>query len=136
MVLLCIILAAVFSDIRTGKIRNRLILLGLILGCGITFYEKGISQMPFWFIQITIPVILFFLAFRIGGLGAGDIKLFSVIAGFLTMEEWWTVMAAAFLSGAVICVGKLALKDQEKPHTIHFSVPILAGYLYYLGVMS
>lgn len=135
MILLCIILAAVFSDIRTGKIRNRLILLGLVLGCGITFYEKGISDMPFWFIQITIPVILFFLAFRIGGLGAGDIKLFSVIAGFLTMEEWWTVMAAAFLSGAVICVGKLALNSQKRDHTIHFSIPILAGYLYYLGVM-
>lgn len=135
MILLCIILAAVFSDIRTGKIRNRLILLGLVLGCGITFYEKGISDMPFWFIQITIPVILFFMAFRIGGLGAGDIKLFSVIAGFLTMEEWWTVMAAAFLSGAVICVGKLALNSQKRDHTIHFSIPILAGYLYYLGVM-
>lgn len=93
--------------------------------------------MPFWFLQIIIPVVLFFLAFQIGGLGAGDIKLFSVISGFLTVEELWTVIVAAFLSGAVICVGKLVFANKVKyPHTVHFSIPILAGYLYYLGVLS
>lgn len=130
-------MAAAISDLCTGKIRNRLILLGLTLGFMITVYEKGVRSIPLWFFQIYIPVILFFLAFRIGGLGAGDIKLFSVIAGFLTIEEWWICIVAAFVSGAVICAVKILFaKKMRDPHRIHFSIPILAGYLYYLGVMS
>lgn len=103
----------------------------------ITVYEKGMTSIPFWLIQVSIPVILFFMAFQIGGLGAGDIKLFSVIAGFLTMKDMWTCIVAAFLAGAVLSIGKIIFaKRMKQPHTIHFSVPILAGYLYYLGVMS
>lgn len=128
--------AAIF-DICTGKIKNRLILLGLFLGFLISIYEKGAAAIPLWFLKITFPVILLYLLFRIGALGAGDIKLFSVIAGFLTMEEWWTCMIAAFLAGAVFCAGKVIFaKKMKHPHTIHFSVPMLAGYLYCLGVMN
>lgn len=125
-----------FSDIRTEKIRNRLILTGLVLGFIIQIYEKGYSCIPFWFIQISIPIILFYPIFRIGALGAGDIKLFSVIAGFLTLHTWWVCIEIAFLAGAVMGLLKLLLKKHVKDvHTIHFSVPILAGYLYCLGVM-
>lgn len=130
-------MAAAISDLCTGKIRNRLILLGLTLGFMITVYEKGVRSIPLWFFQISIPVILFFLAFRIGGLGAGDIKLFSVIAGFLTIKEWWVCIVAAFISGTVVCAVKILFaKKMRDPNRIHFSIPILAGYLYYLGVMN
>lgn len=140
-VLLCLLLVAAISDIRTGKIGNRLILLGLILGGTITCYEKGISYMPLWMIQIFIPVVVFFLAFRIGGLGAGDIKLFSVIASFLTIKDVWICILASFAAGAAIGVAKciyLRLRDHSpaRGQTIHFSIPVLAGYLYYLGVMN
>ncbi len=67
---------------------------------------------------------------------AGDIKLFSVIAGFLTLKTWWVCVEAAFLVGAAMGLFKLLFKNYVKDaHTIHFSVPILAGYLYYLGVV-
>ncbi len=43
-------------------------------------------------------------------------------------------MEAAFLVGAAMGLFKLLFKNYVKDaHTIHFSVPILAGYLYYLG---
>lgn len=45
-------------------------------------------------------------------------------------------MEAAFLVGAAMGLFKLLFKNYVKDaHTIHFSVPILAGYLYYLGVV-
>ena len=128
--MLGILILAVCSDVRTEKIRNKLILAGLATGFLIQIYEKGISFIPLWFIQISIPI------FRIGALGAGDIKLFSVIAGFLTLKTWWVCVEAAFLVGAAMGLFKLLFKNYVKDaHTIHFSVPILAGYLYYLGVV-
>lgn len=134
--MLGILILAVCSDVRTEKIRNKLILAGLATGFLIQIYEKGISFIPLWFIQISIPIFLFYPIFRIGTLGAGDIKLFSVIAGFLTLKTWWVCVEAAFLAGAVMGLFKLLFKNYVKDaHTIHFSVPILAGYLYYLGVV-
>ena len=135
LILYLLLIAAVIQDFDCMKVSNRLILTGL--GGSLSFrLLGGESEQIIWFLpDIIIPVIVLYLLYLAGILGAADIKLFSVIAGFLTMEEWWTVMAAAFLSGAVICVGKLALNSQKRDHTIHFSIPILAGYLYYLGVM-
>ncbi len=134
--MLGILILAVCSDVRTEKIRNKLILAGLETGFLIQIYEKGISFIPLWFIQISIPIFLFYPIFRIGALGAGDIKLFSVIAGFLTLKTWWVCVEAAFLAGAAMGLFKLLFKNYVKDaHMIHFSVPILAGYLYYLGVV-
>ena len=125
--MLGILILAVCSDVRTEKIRNKLILAGLATGFLIQIYEKGISF---------IPLFLFYPIFRIGALGAGDIKLFSVIAGFLTLKTWWVCVEAAFLAGAAMGLFKLLFKNYVKDaHMIHFSVPILAGYLYYLGVV-
>ena len=127
--MLGILILAVCSDVRTEKIRNKLILAGLATGFLIQIYEKGISFIPLWFIQISIPIFLFYPIFRIGALGAGDIK-------FLTLKTWWVCVEAAFLAGAAMGLFKLLFKNYVKDaHTIHFSVPILAGYLYYLGVV-
>lgn len=123
-------------DIHTDKIKNQLILVGLILGLGSSIYEKGISIIPMWILQVIIPIILFYLLFYLGTFGAGDIKLFSMIAGFLTIRELFICIATSFFAGGILALGKLLFSSRMKhPHTIHFSIPILAGYLYCLEVM-
>lgn len=137
-ILLFLLMVAVFTDARTDKIPNRLIITGLFLGLGTCILEEGVIGVPHWIFRISIPIILFYILFFFGTLGAGDIKLFSVIAGFLTMKEFFTCVTAAFLAAGVIALGKLIFSHKVKnPHTMHFSVPILAGYLYYCqGVMN
>ena len=60
--------------------------------------------------------------------------MFSVVGGFLMMEQLFAVMLASFFVGAVIGLGKklyrrfLLGKENETRTLIHFSFAILIGY--------
>ena len=131
-----ILFTAVIQDFMCMKISNRLILMGLFCSIAFGISIGGVPQIIYILWNISFPVIILYLLYVLGILGAGDIKLFSVIAGFLTLKTWWVCVEAAFLVGAAMGLFKLLFKNYVKDaHTIHFSVPILAGYLYYLGVV-
>lgn len=123
-------------DLRTDKIRNQLIIAGMVLGLGNCIFEEGIKGILFWMFRLIIPIVLFYFLFHLGTLGAGDIKLFSMIAGFLTMKEFFMCVVVSFLAGGVIAIGKLIFLRGQKADTVHFSLPILVGYLYCLGVTN
>lgn len=134
--MLVLLVIAVYTDLRTDKIKNQLIIAGLVLGLGNCIYEEGITGIPFWMFRLIIPIVLFYFLFHLGTMGAGDIKLFSMIAGFLTIREFFACVWVSFLAGGVISVGKIVFSYGQKAHIVHFSLPILVGYLYCLGVMN
>ena len=101
--------------------------------------------------------ILFYLLFLMRVLGAGDIKLFSMIGGFWGLQLLCTTIAASFLVAAVMSLGKMLFhrnlilrlqvfrgymlevlasgrllrypqESQGERHIIHFSIAILIGY--------
>ena len=132
--LLLHLMAAVVTDFRRMKISNRLIASGLIWGFVLRFIGEGSTGIVHFLVNISIPVILLFLFFQLRVLGAGDIKLFSVVGGFVTTDRLLLVIAAAFLAGGVIGAVKLLyLKATTgsfgKGRTlIHFSLAVLIGY--------
>lgn len=127
------------TDFREMKISNRLIASGLIIGLALRIMGEGSAGIVHFLVNISVPVILLFLLFQMRALGAGDIKLFSVVGGFLTTRQLVYVMAAAFILAAVIGLGKLAYVKLTtgsfgKGKTlIHFSAAILIGYLIVIG---
>lgn len=151
-------------DIRTTKISNRLILCGWMTGCMYNLLEYGWKGSIYFLIQFSIPVLVFYLLFLMRALGAGDIKLFSVISSCIGLNGFVKVVLFSFLAGAVIslyilirnrnfyhrfayfsCYFKTVLltksitrydfQSDGKQNYIHFSIAILAGYLMYLGGM-
>lgn len=155
-----ILLAAVWMDIRTQKISNRLIFFGLGLGLFFRMCEYGAMGVLLFLRNISIPVIVFYLLFLMHALGAGDIKLFSVISGFVNLDGLCSCIFFAFLFGAgialvrmlrerslvrrmlelaffagcVIRTGQITCyrKNRNRKDVICFSVSILMGYLCYL----
>ena len=127
------------TDFREMRVSNRLITSGLIIGLVLRIMGEGSAGIVHFLVNISIPVILLYLLFQMRALGAGDIKLFSVVGGFLTTQQLICVMAAAFVSAAVIGLGKLAYVKLTtggfgKGKTlIHFSAAILVGYLIMMG---
>ena len=154
--ILLLILAAVM-DILSGKIRNRLILGGLAAGLFFQLAEAGGKGAGIFLTNVSIPVILCYLLFLIHVLGAGDIKLFSVIGGIWNLEILTVTIMRSFLTAAGMSLGKMlhhrnlisrlcifgdyirqALaagrfsqypKSQGNQHIIHFSIAILIGYI-------
>lgn len=147
-------------DLRTQKISNRLIVLGLGLGLFFQIKEYGVMGVLYFLANISFPVIVFYLLFLMHALGAGDIKLFSVIGVFLNFNGLCRCIFLAFLFGAgislvhmikdgslvrrlrefmfyaggVIRTGQISSyrRERNKTDVICFSVPMLMGYLCYL----
>lgn len=135
MLLLPILILAVADDVREMKISNRLIAFGLGLGLAFRIFGEGIAGILHFLVNISIPVILLFLLYHMRVVGAGDIKLISVVSSFFTWDQTAVLIAVAFVAASVIgLVKKIYLicaagRPWYNKTTIHFSFFILLGYL-------
>lgn len=99
---------AVVMDFSTRKIKNLWILGGMAAGILFNMISGGIIETGFAFARMLLPLALLPL-FGFGILGAGDIKLFMVIAFFQRWENLWKVVASAFILGAIAALCKLII---------------------------
>ena len=149
-------------DIRTGRISNQLIILGLFIGYIRNLVEYGWNGSFHFLIQISVPILVFYLLFLMRALGAGDIKLFSVICSCIGLYKSLKVIGLSFLTGAVFAflmlirnknfhtrltyffhyvravlskksIIKYDYKSDGKQNFIHFSVAVFIGYCFYMG---
>ena len=84
--LLVILVAAVVQDFMYMKISNRLILMGILFSLAFGFMTGGLRQVLYVLVNISFPVFVLYLFYLLGVLGAGDIKLFSIIGGFTNFK--------------------------------------------------
>lgn len=115
------------QDIRSGRVSNKLILFGLSVGFLSKVWEYEARGMYLFLRNISVPVILFYLLFLMHVLGAGDIKLFSMIGGILTIEElllcvWYSVVAGGILSLLFIMADKYRVLKLKYAWNYLFSV--------------
>lgn len=96
-----LLLLAALWDLRKGKVPNLLILVGFILGLGRLFLGQGVNHIFAYLPGILLPPLLLFPLFYIDTLGAGDIKLFSLIGCFLPSKETFSCILISFFLGAV-----------------------------------
>ena len=133
------LICAVYTDMTQTRISNRLIALGLVLGIFFRIMTEGYMGVLFFVVNIFIPVILLYLLFQTHVLGAGDIKLFSMLGAFISTEQLLNLMVLAFCVGALLGIGKkvyqfIFLKRELGELTqIHFSPAILIAYLIIIG---
>lgn len=160
--ILCILilLVAVYMDRTTGKINNQLILFGLLSGFLIRLCSWSVAGISYFFFGAFVPIILLFMIYRLGALGAGDVKLYAVVGGFCGPTFIWRILVASILLGGIyslflllknrnlratathfmmqmnsICQSKGAVRYQaQSSNRIHFSIFILLGTIICLGV--
>lgn len=152
---------AVIWDFKSERIPNWLIAAGLICGSIIRIGILGDAwYQVLW--GVVCPVLICFILFLMHALGAGDIKLFSVIGCFWSTEELFICMVCSFVAGGAISISKLLIQKQLfesmscfyhyfqkffqtykiekypgrdiKSRQMHFSVAIYIGFFLTLGV--
>ena len=130
---------AVYTDMAQTRISNRLIVLGLMIGFIFRLWSEGLMGVFFYVVNIFIPVIFLFLLFQVRALGAGDIKLFSMLGAFISTEQLLRLMALAFCVGALVGIVKIIYQfifmkcEIGKLTQIHFSPAILIAYILVVG---
>lgn len=124
----CILAGANAFDAKNYKIPNQLICLGYVLGIMSCIFSYGISGIRIFVLNAIWPIVLLYLLFSIGAIGAGDIKLFSVMSsmvGATVINK--TILYSIFLAGGAAIL--LCIKEHEIiKRKLHFSYYISAGY--------
>ena len=125
MIILCFLLAVgCLYDYWQTRIPNWLILLILLYGLGYRYWDAGGAGV-FQFIKGCIAVLLvFYPLFKIGALGAGDVKLFASVAGYLSGQ---TLVCFLFTSLLIAAVISLVLILREK--SMRKRIGYLCAYL-------
>jgi prepilin peptidase CpaA len=108
-ILLLILGAGAFYDVREHRIPNWLVLSGIILGI---LLEIPGPENPFgglmFLLRLVIVTGIFFLLFLCRMIGAGDIKLTALICGFLGFRAGALAVGLGFLIGAFWSFIKMA----------------------------
>ena len=156
---IAIIVIACILDYRISKVSNVLIILGYLSSLIFQVGQAKWRGLQVWGVGLALPILLLFLLFYFKMLGAGDIKLFSVIGSFYGPKVAVDVIVSAILAGGVIsCISLLRNRnskerflyflsytnqirlfrkripyirkeDKGKPYTLHFTICILIGFM-------
>lgn len=119
-VLLLILSAAVYTDYRYGRIPNWIVGFGIISGLFICFLHGGIGAFSESLCGMVLPVVLLYPAFMVGGLGAGDLKLFAVVGSYLGIKGVLISLIFAFVTGAIISLVKMIRFHSFKERIYYF----------------
>jgi prepilin peptidase CpaA len=122
--LVCLLSLATYKDLTSYKIKNQLIYLGLFLGILFCTYENGWTGILLGISGAIVPIIILFPLFLFKVLGAGDIKLFSIVGCFYGVTYVIHLIWIAFIIAAVISVIHLI-----KHKNMFFRLQVLVNYI-------
>ena len=110
-----ILLLSAYSDWKSYRIPNELVLLGWSMTLSINIVHYGLFQgLVFWFQGAVFPIIALWGIFLIHGMGAGDIKLFSVIGSLHGISFLCRTFAASILIAAAMSIIQLVRQSIQK----------------------
>lgn len=108
MAALCVLLsAACYCDYRKRKIPNYLIVAMALTGVIWRFLITGVSGAAVCVLQMVLIGSILYPLFKVGAVGAGDVKLFGVTAGCLPFEKIFFFFFVSLLIAAMISLVKL-----------------------------
>ena len=97
---------AVILDLGTYRIPNALTAAGMAAGLIYHLYRAGPPGMLLALKDLILIIMIFFPIYQIKGLGAGDIKLLSVISMFLGWKRGLVISIYSLFIGAVLGITK------------------------------
>lgn len=99
-------------DLREHRIPNILSLGGWIAGAGLWMGFRGFRGIGVWFLGSLCLGVTGILVWRLGGIGAGDVKLLSALGGMLSWKRGLWVFFAALVLAALFGAVSLWKKGQ------------------------
>jgi len=108
--LLLLLGVAMWVDIRTHRIPNKLNLLILILGLSLQTWILGLDGLVSALLGLIVGFAVFVPFYLLKGFGAGDVKLMAVVGTFLGPENTFLAACFALIMGGILGVMILVLK--------------------------
>jgi prepilin peptidase CpaA len=123
-ILIGVFIVAIFTDLRYYRIPNVLILFGIISGIIFTIYSYSHEAVLQSLLCMAVVFICFYPFYLIGGIGAGDIKLFMMTGCFIRNESLLSFILVTMIIGAVISIIKMIAFRESRQRLFY-----LGGYI-------
>ncbi|MBQ4537285.1 MAG: prepilin peptidase [Lachnospiraceae bacterium] len=115
MVVLCIFLViACFYDYGSYRIPNVLLLVMIPMGVIHRMVTEGIGGILSFLIAFSIMLAVLYPFFKIGGIGAGDVKLLSICGGYFSGNQVFLFLFFSLLVAAIFSIIKLLNEGSAK----------------------
>lgn len=106
-----LILMTLISDIRTFKIKNKIIYPFVLSGIITNSWQNGYEGLGLALQGAALPIVLLFVFFLFRILGAGDIKLFSAIGAIMGPGFVLYTIVYSFLAGGVLALAIILVRE-------------------------
>ena len=99
-----VLAVAVFTDLRSGRIPNWLVLPFLVVGIAVSAWRFGWPGVGHSFEGIGLGTLLFGIFYVLGGMGMGDVKLCAAIGAWIGPLQLLTALVLTGLAGGVMAI--------------------------------
>ncbi len=121
MAALCLMLfLACLYDYRKAKVPNWLVCLIFLHGAGFRYWDAGGGGLKEFSASFLTVLLMSYPLFKIGAVGAGDVKLYSAAAGYLSGRALACLLSYSLLVAACISIIKICRERSGKERFGYF----------------
>jgi prepilin peptidase CpaA len=102
---LIVVAVATFTDLRSRRIPNWLVLPFLLAGVAVSGWLRGWHGVGQSLEGLGLGALLFGVLFLLGGMGAGDVKLCAAIGAWIGPGQLLIALVLTGLAGGVMVIG-------------------------------
>lgn len=119
-VLFLLVCFACLQDLRTGKISNVLVILVMTTGvCSGIWHNGGRGALEYG-VRFGVYLMAAYTLYRLGAVGAGDVKLLAAIQGFWGWSSGLTCLGWMCLAAGLLALGKMFTGDYGREKVRYF----------------
>lgn len=112
------LLLTALTDLKTDRVPNALVVFGIVIGVlGSLWLGSDIRYVA---VSVLLAFLLLYPLFKIGALGAGDVKVFMMIGSFVRVKELLMILALSFVIGALCSLFKLLSEHNGRERIQYF----------------
>ncbi|MCH5249782.1 MAG: prepilin peptidase [Lachnospiraceae bacterium] len=101
-------------DFKYDRIYNGWIVFGILLGLSIRILRNGWYDVRSAIAAMLLSFCILYPLYKIGALGAGDVKLIIMVGSFESANQLLRVIVVSFIIGSVFSIGKMILEENFK----------------------
>ena len=131
MVLILVVAAAAYTDLRARRIPNVIPALGASLGLALHAWERGAAGAWTSLEGAMVGLGLFVVFYVAGGMGAGDVKLFAAVGALVGPQPLVLVFVFTGLLGGIAALAVVMWRKNWRA-TLPYGAVIAAGTFVFL----
>lgn len=113
-VLVVLVAAAAFFDIRSRRIPNWLTLAGVLLGIGLNWFLLETDGLELSLLGFAVASAVYFPMYLLRAMGAGDVKLMMAVGTLAGWRIWLVIFILTGIIGGVIALAILLAQRRLK----------------------